>query len=72
MITNNDLYKACKKNEYLQLAWKDGSFSVLNCKIGLFKKYERFCRDEIDTQIVGLWPISFSEYISRKTPFITS
>lgn len=69
-ITNADLHKACTQNKYLKLMWIGGSMSVLNCKIGLFKKYESIAKDDIDTQIVGMWPISFHEYLRLKKPFI--
>ena len=64
------LKKACEQNNFLVVRFYDGYTMAINCKAHTIAIRRKPREDNQLTSIVGYYPCSFSEYISRKTPFI--
>ena len=65
----NELRSIMCKNNYLAARYTCGNVVGINCKIVEHKRMAE--KPNVQTQIIGVYPIDFMEYIRIKIPFIT-
>lgn len=68
MLTVNQLRQVCANNKYIALIHKEGFAVGMNCKLASTAKM----KSKLDkpTKFIAYHPISFQEYISKKSVFI--
>lgn len=68
MLTVNQLRQVCASNKYIALVHKKGYSVGMNCKLVLTAKMKG--KPDKVTKFVAFHPISFNEYISKKSSFV--
>ncbi len=71
-LTAKQLTAACEKNDFIIVRHIDGYTSALNCKISSLRRFDMVRLGDGFTKYIGWKRCSFQEYISLKTPFISS
>lgn len=69
-MTVAQVKKALSKNDYCIFRRVEGVKVGVNCKILNITK--ELTENRKQTNVIGFYPCSFQEYISHKTPFLTS
>lgn len=68
-LTVIEIKKACNENDYIAMRHSSGDLVGINCKVGRMKLMVN--KPNVVTRYQSYKPISFMEYISIKTPFVS-
>lgn len=73
-LTVNQIIKACDNNNYIAARFKNNDVIGINCRIAVLStiKEKNAHRLNNKTNYISYKPISFSEYIRIKYPFIST
>ena len=72
MMTVSTLQAACNMHPYLVLRFETGETMAVNGRCAAIARRRKDYKDNDETQVVGYYPCSFQEYISRKAGFKTN